>query len=93
MAAEEYILPVVLHILRDDSGDKGLDTLLVLSSSPAYYGMQADKSCYVSEVVEFCGFTQHPPCNSCNNKKCCGQRNCLWLFVRLKECGSGCAYW
>ena len=84
MAAEEYILPVVLHILRDDSSDKGLDTLLVLSSSPTYYGMQADKTCYVSEVVEFCSFTQHPACNSCDKKKCCAQRNGLRLFVSLK---------
>jgi len=80
----EYTLPVVLHILRVDSGDKVMDTLLGLSLSPTYYGMQVDKTCYVSEVVEFCCFTQHPLCNSCDKKKYCGQRNCLQLFVCLK---------
>jgi len=35
----KYTLPVVLHILWVDGVIKGLDTLLVLSSSLAYHGM------------------------------------------------------
>ena len=40
----EYTLPVVLHIFRVDSDEKGLDTLLFLSLSPAYHWMHADGS-------------------------------------------------
>ena len=60
---------VVPLILRVDSDDKGLYTLLVLSSPPAYHGMQADEICDVSGVLELSGgggihspgWTAHPP--------------------------------
>ena len=54
VVAVEYTLPVVLHILRVDSDDKGTGYAACVSSSPAYHGMQADKICDVS-VLELCG--------------------------------------
>ena len=45
---------------------KGLDTLLVLSLSPAHHGMQADRTCDVSGVLELCGggVIHSPSCNA-----------------------------
>ena len=65
----------------------GLDTLLVLSLLPAYHGMQADGTCDVSEVLELCGggaihssgCTAHPPGGQLRQKKCCRQRNSLFV--------------